>query len=300
MGYFLFFPLLFFCRILFAQNTNMIYQVQISKGLYSNKVELHWDAVPHAEFYKICRVYHAPYQITKRGMTNLIIPTILEENFHQTEYTDETIPYGEYKYIITAMKTNITPILKQHKKIVNTTHQTFETNLLSLATITNYGYRTVTDKEFFLEFQKTIDSSLPRIRTMKMLNFFGERVYGLQSGQLVYKTTGIFRHPFRVMIAYTNFIDQNLVLNGIYEIQIFKLFAQKGKLVGTFYVDGIYKGTVTHNLIISGGHSTGGTYEIQQTNGKITTLPWNITTHPLDDSLYKDNLNHSLKNFNKN
>ncbi|MGL4561432.1 MAG: hypothetical protein ACRCV0_03985 [Brevinema sp.] len=276
--------------ITFANTNN--YQLSISQGQFNDKVKLAWSIVPDAQYYNIERVYDAPKK-TRRGKEEKLPVDILVTNTTETQYTDSTIPFGQYKYIINAFRTNILPLSdKEIKK--NKHNQTMITNIDIIASITNTGYRKVTDKEFFLEFQKGIDSSLPRIRTMKMLNFFGEKKKGWRGGQLIYKTTGIIRKPFKVMIDYKDFMDQNLTLNGLYEVQIFKLFAQEGKLVGTFHVDGIYQGTVTHNLIIKDGKSVGGTYDVQQKDGKMVSLPWDITEHPLDDSQYEKNLKGTL------
>jgi len=293
----------------YGQITNLNYHLKASDGIYSNKVHLQWDHIPKADFYTISRSYNTPFQITKRGKKEPVDVLILKDLYHKTSYIDYSIPFGQYKYIITAYKTNIAPKketkreIRKRKRLSRKTKNIIpipiETNIIPISTLEDFGHRTVSDKEFFLEFQKGIDSSLPRIRTMKMLNFFGEKEEGLSNGQLIYKTTGIIRKPFRVMISYSNFIDQSLSLNGTYEVQIFRLFAQEGKLVGTFQVKGIYNGTVTHNLIIDRGQSIGGTYEVQQTNGTITSLPWDIASHPLDDTLYEESLKHSIKESQK-
>ena len=303
---FLFF--MFMISYIFAEETSVTepspYTLKVSDGDFNNKVDLVWDTVPEAEYYSVARVYNAPKN-TKLGKEVPLETNVLVQTGYQTRYTDNTIPFGEYLYIVTAHQTNIAEKietkkeLKKRTKLMKKTETVipipFITNITALSVMTNTGHRTVTDTEFFLEFQKTIDSSLPRIRTMKMLNFFGEKKPGWKNGRLVYKTTGIIRKPFRVTIKYEDFIDQSLSLEGTYEVQIFKLFAQEGKLVGTFNVDGIYKGTVTHNLIIDGGQSVGGTYEVQQEGGKMVSLPWDVTTHPLDDTQYEEALKGSLK-----
>ena len=303
---FLFF--MFMISYIFAEETSVTepspYTLKVSDGDFNNKVDLVWDTVPEAEYYSVARVYNAPKN-TKLGKEVPLETNVLVQTGYQTRYTDNTIPFGEYLYIVTAYQTNIAEKietkkeLKKRTKLMKKTETVipipFITNITALSVMTNTGHRTVTDTEFFLEFQKTIDSSLPRIRTMKMLNFFGEKKPGWKNGRLVYKTTGIIRKPFRVTIKYEDFIDQSLSLEGTYEVQIFKLFAQEGKLVGTFNVDGIYKGTVTHNLIIDGGQSVGGTYEVQQEGGKMVSLPWDVTTHPLDDTQYEDALKGTIK-----
>ena len=303
---FLFF--IFMISYIFAEETSVTepspYTLKVSDGDFNNKVDLVWDTVPEAEYYSVARVYNAPKN-TKLGKEVPLETNVLVQTGYQTRYTDNTIPFGEHLYIVTAHQTNIAEKietkkeLKKRTKLMKKTETVipipFITNITALSVMTNTGHRTVTDTEFFLEFQKTIDSSLPRIRTMKMLNFFGEKKPGWKNGRLVYKTTGIIRKPFRVTIKYEDFIDQSLSLEGTYEVQIFKLFAQEGKLVGTFNVDGIYKGTVTHNLIIDGGQSVGGTYEVQQEGGKMVSLPWDVTTHPLDDTQYEDALKGTIK-----
>ncbi|MGL5955791.1 MAG: hypothetical protein ACRC0X_04200 [Brevinema sp.] len=279
------------------------YQLQVSDGIYQDKVDLVWDRIPEAEYYRLERVYNTPFS-TKLGKKAVLETNILIPATKATSFTDKEIPFGQYLYTVTAYKTNITSKeesnreKKRREKSIQKTGEDIsvplETNVIALAVMSDVGHRQVTDTEFFLEFQKTIDSSLPRIKTMKMLNFFGEKKPGWRAGQLVYKTTGIFRKPFRVTIDYKDFVDQNLKLNGTYEVQIFKLFAQEGKLVGTFQVDGIYKGTVTHNLIIDGGQSVGGTYDVQQEGKSIVSLPYDVTSHPLDDSQYEEALKGSL------
>ncbi|MGL4677642.1 MAG: hypothetical protein ACRCWI_08285 [Brevinema sp.] len=299
MNFLLFFIMLGFP--LFAITNN--YQLTVSDGVYQDKVDLMWDQVPNADYYRIERVYDTPFY-TKLGKKAVLETNILIPSTKATSFTDKEIPFGSYLYTVTAYQTNITlkeesdKERKKREKIVQKTGEeipiAIETNIIPIAVMTNVGYRQVTDTEFFLEFQKTIDSSLPRIRTMKMLNFIGEKKDGWREGSLVYKTTGIFRKPFRVTINYKDFVDQSLKLNGTYEVQIFKLFAQEGKLVGTFQVDGIYKGTVTHNLIIDGGQSVGGTYEVQQLGKPTVSLPYDVTSHPLDDSQYEEALKSSL------
>ncbi len=283
-------------------------KITVSDGIYSDRVDITWEKINGADFYTLERVYDAPFN-TKLGKNIPVETNIILPQTKQTSYTDTTIPFGQYLYIITAYKTNISQIseskseLRKRENLIEE-HGTniaipLQTNVIAIATMKDTGYRTVTDTEFFLEFQKAIDSSLPRIRTMKMLNFFGEKKDGWKGGRLVYKTTGVFAKPFRVTIEYKDFIDQSLKINGTYEVQIFKLFAQEGKLVGTFDVEGIYNGTVTHNLIIDGGQSVGGTYDVQQKGSKMVSLPWNVTTHPLDDSQYEENLKGSLKESEK-
>ncbi len=258
-------------------------KITVSDGIYSDKVDITWEKIDGADFYTLERVYDVPFN-TKLGKNIPVETNIILPQTKQTSYTDTTIPFGQYLYIVTAYKTNVSETENS-------------TNIIAIMKDT--GYRTVTDTEFFLEFQKAIDSSLPRIRTMKMLNFFGEKKDGWKGGRLVYKTTGVFAKPFRVTIEYKDFIDQSLKINGTYEVQVFRLFAQEGKLVGTFDVEGIYNGTVTHNLIIDGGQSVGGTYDVQQKGSKMVSLPWDITTHPLDDSQYEENFKGSLKESEK-
>ncbi|MGL4388960.1 MAG: hypothetical protein ACRCTJ_06175 [Brevinema sp.] len=259
--------------ISFAQTTN--YNLTVSQGDFNNKVELSWFKISGADYYNVERSYDAPKK-TRRGKVEKIPVDILVSKTSNTSYTDSSISFGMHQYVINAYQ------------ISNNTSSI-------IVSLTNTGFRKVTDKEFFLEFQKAIDSSLPRIRTMKMLNFFGEKKKGWRGGQLIYKTTGIIKRPFKVMIDYRDFIDQGLKINGLYEVQIFKLLAQEGKLVGTFQVDGIYQGTITHNLIINGGQSVGGTYDVQQKDKEMVSLPWNITDHPLDDSQYEENLKGTIK-----
>lgn len=301
MHYYLFF--VFFTPFLLFSTENT-YQLSVSQGKFKDKAILKWSAVPGAEFYSIERMYDTPKK-TKRGKEIPIDMDVLAQNIKNTEYTDNSISFGMHKYIINAYQTNIEPISETKKqklereKLIEESGTNINiplsTNVVIIASMTNTGYRKVSDKEFFLEFQKGIDSSLPRIRTMKMLNFFGEKKDGWRGGKLVYKTTGIIRKPFKVMINYTDFIDQSLKLNGTYEVQIYKLLSQEGKLVGTFKVDGIYKGTVIHNLIIKGGQSVGGTYDVQQEGGQFISLPWDITDHPLDDSQYEAALAGTLQ-----
>ena len=280
------------------------FNLRVSDGTYDNKVDLKWDKVPDAEYYTVKRIYNAP----KNSKLGKIVPIETNKIVAQTKttiYSDNEVPFGQHIYVVTAYKTNIAEKIetererksreKQSEKTEKLIPIPIVTNLIAITNMIGLGHRKITDKEFFLEFQKTIDSSLPRIRTMKMLNFFGEKKPGWKNGRLIYKTTGIIKKPFRVTIKYEDFIDQGLSLNGTYEIQIFKLFAQEGKLIGTFNVDGIYKGTITHNLIIDGGQSVGGTYEVQQEGGKMVSLPWDITTHPLDDTQYEEALKGSLK-----
>lgn len=297
-----------FTNSLFANESISNYKMTVSDGDFNNKVEIKWDTVPGAEYYTLERAYNAPF-VTKVGKNHPVETNILVQS-KSTRFTDKTIPFGQHIYTVKAYQTNIAPKKetkreqkhreREAEKIGKSIPVPLETNINVIATITDLGHRQVSDKEFFLEFQKGIDSSLPRIRTMKMLNFFGEKKEGWKNGKLIYKTTGIIRRPFRVMIKYTDFIDQGLKLNGTYEVQIFKLLAQQGKLVGTFQVDGIYKGTVTHNLIIDKGQSIGGTYEVQQHGKPMVSLPWDVTTHPLDDSQYEDALKSSLKEAEKN
>ncbi len=273
---------------LFAQ------KMTASDGAFDDKAAISWDVIPGAEFYRLERVYNAPYD-SKMGKivdleTNILIPST-----KNTSYIDESIPAGQYLYTVTGFKTNISEIEEtprqkrqredQIKKDGTNIAAPMQTNIISVGEIKDLGHRKITDTEFFLEFQKGIDSSLPRIRTMKMLNFFGEKKPGWVGGSLIYKTSGIFRKPFRVTIDYKDFTDQYLKLNGVYEVQIYKLLAQEGKLIGT----------VTHNLIVDGGQSVGGTYEVQQEGKPMVSLPWNVTTHPLDDSQYDGNLKSSLK-----
>ncbi len=278
--------------------------VKVSDGTYNNKVDITWDKIEGAEFYTLQRIYNAPFN-TKLGKNVPVETNTLISQTKQTSHTDNTIPFGQYLYIVTAYKTNITEIKesnsdrKKREKLMEESGTNIniplETNIIAISSMSDVGHRTVTDTEFFLEFQKAIDSSLPRIRTMKMLNFFGEKKDGWKNGQLIYKTTGIIKKPFKVTIKYTDFIDQSLKINGTYEVQIFKLLSQEGKLVGTFNVEGIYNGTVTHNLIIDGGQSVGGTYDVQQKGKPLVSLPWDTTSHPLDDSQYEENLKGSLK-----
>ena len=305
MNYFLLLYLLTASN-LFAKEevtTEVPYKVQVSQGNFDNKVEISWDSIPTAQYYTLERVYDTPESTVKGKKvdlkTNILVPLT-----PKTSFTDYTIPFGQHIYTVNAFKTNIAPIeetkrqLKKRLKAIEKSGTNIaipiETNIITLATYSNVGHRKVSDKEFFLEFQKAIDSSLPRIRTMKMLNFFGEKKKGWKEGQLIYKTTGIIRKPFKVTITYKDFVDQSLRLNGTYEVQIFKLFAQDGKLVGTFHVDGIYKGTITHNLILDGGQSVGGTYDVQQEGGAMVALPWDVTTHPLDDTQYEDALKGTI------
>ena len=289
-------------------NVPVSYKLYVSDGTYDNKVDLKWDKIPEAEFYTVKRIYNAP----KNSKLGKIVPVETNKIVAQTKttsYSDNAISFGQHLYIVTAYKTNITEKIETKRELKKREKESEKTkmlipipivtNLVAITNMTDLGHRKITDTEFFLEFQKTIDSSLPRIRTMKMLNFFGEKKPGWNKGKLVYKTTGIIRKPFRVTIKYEDFIDQSLSLNGTYEVQIFKLFAQEGKLIGTFNVDGIYKGTVTHNLIIDGGQSIGGTYDVQQEGRKMVSLPWNVTTHPLDDTQYEEALKGSLKESEK-
>ncbi|MGL4394818.1 MAG: hypothetical protein ACRCS8_06310 [Brevinema sp.] len=266
----LFYLLLLSTSISFAQTTEPT--LTISQGEFSDKVNLSWSPISGANSYSVERVYDAPIKM-RRGKEVKVPVDIIVTNTALTTHIDNSISFGMHKYIVKA----------------------FGADNSIISEITNTGYRKVTDTEFFLEFQKAIDSSLPRIRTMKMLNFFGEKKKGLRGGQLIYKTTGIIKKPFKVMIDYKDFIDQGLKITGLYEVQIFKLMAQEGKLVGTFQVEGIYNGTVTHNLIIDRGQSVGGTYDVQQQGGKLVSLPWDVTEHPLDDSKYEQNLKGTLK-----
>ena len=280
-----------------------VYNLQVSDGIYDNKVDLEWYSVPEAEFYTIQRAYNT----LKNSKLGKIIPVetnTLVTQITTTNYTDTNIPFGQHLYIITAYKTNITQLKESNRERKRRERENDKkhiltpipmvTNIVMITNMTDVGHRKITDQEFFLEFQKTIESSLPRINTMKMLNFFGEKKTGWRQGYLVYKTTGIIQKPFRVMIKYTDFVDQVLSINGTYEVQIFKLFAQEGKLVGTINVDGIYKGSVTHNLIIDKGQAIGGTYEVQQAGGPLVSLPWDTAAHPLDDSEYENALKSSL------
>lgn len=251
-----------------------IFPVSASDGTYDDKIILVWKKIPVAAKYKILRIDHSPKKIYK-GKEVALEPQILGI-VTNTEFTDSQVSFGEYKYIIVALD-----------------HQDNEIHRME-----DIGHRKVNDIEFFLEFQKGIDSSLPRIRTMKMLNFIGEKKSGWRGGHLIYKTTGIIKKPLRIMIKYEDFIDQSLKINGTYEVQIFKLLKQQGKLVGTLSVDGIYKGTITHDLIIDNGRAVGGTYKVQQSGKPMTILPWDITEHPLDDSQYEDVLKNTLKETN--
>ncbi|MGL4367473.1 MAG: hypothetical protein ACRCTQ_04240 [Brevinemataceae bacterium] len=270
---FLFFAVCFPATVSAQENTNS-YRLDASDGLFTDKATLKWDSVPKADFYEITRLYNGAH-ITKKGKNIVITADVIATNLKTPSFSDNKIPFGQYKYTVTAYQMSVS---------------NNQTNNIPIAVMTDLGHRQVSDKEFFLEFQKSIDSSLPRIRTMKMLNFIGENQKGWKNGSLVYKTTGIIKRPFKVMITYKDFIDHVLSLNGTYEVQLFKLIKQEGKLIGTFLVDGIYKGTVTHNLIIEKGRSVGGFYEVQQQGKPKVQLPWDVTEHPLDDSQYEDAL----------
>ncbi|MGL5720849.1 MAG: hypothetical protein ACRCY4_00390 [Brevinema sp.] len=245
--------------------------VRASEGLFDDKIVVSWDAVSNAVRYKIDRVFDSPYSTVKGK--NIPIQSVSLGETNRLSFIDLPAPPGRHKYTITA----------------------FDSNSNQLSVLEGFGWRKITDEEFFFEFQKGIDSSLPRIRTLKSLNFFGEKKPGWKSGNLVYKTSGIFKRPIRITISYTNFTDQYLTLNGTYEIQIFKIIGQRGKLVGTIDIDGIYKGSVTHDLVLEKGQSTnGGVYRVQQAGRPEVILPWNITPHPLDDSQYEKNLKGTM------
>ena len=251
--------------------------VNASEGTFDDKIVVKWDAVSNAARYKIERVFDSPYT-TVKGKNIPIQPETLGDTNGLT-FTDMPAPPGRHKYTITAFDNNSNQLIVQE----------------------GFGWRKITDQEFFFEFQKGIDSSLPRIRTLKSLNFFGEKKEGWKNGWLVYKTSGIFRRPIRITITYTNFTDQYLNLTGTYEIQIFKIIGQRGKLVGTINVDGIYKGSVTHDLVIEKGQSTnGGVYRVKQEGRPEAVFPWNVTPHPLDDSQYEKNLKGTMGEMKPN
>ncbi|MGL5253507.1 MAG: hypothetical protein ACRC9L_00540 [Brevinema sp.] len=251
---------------------NLIYgNITASEGTFDDKIIVEWNAVSNAAHYRIDRVFDSPYTTVKGK--NIPIESVLLGETDKLSFTDMPAPPGRHKYIVTAL----------------------DKDGEELSSEEGFGWRKITDQEFFFEFQKGIDSSLPRIRTLKSLNFFGEKKPGWKNGSLVYKTSGIFRRPIRITITYTNFTDQYLSLNGTYEIQIFKIIGQKGKLVGTINVDGIYKGSVTHDLVLDRGKSTnGGVYRVQQEGRPEIVLPWNVTPHPLDDSQYEKNLKGTI------
>lgn len=252
----------------YAFSTDMDFSAKGSLGEFDNKISLSWTSIPEADFYNISRSYDAN-NFTKRGKTIPIVRELIQSQIKDTKYEDTKAPFGMHKYLIEAFKIQ-------------------EGNAISLAKIEVSGYRKISNQEFFFEFQKAIESSLPRIRSMKRLNLRGEKKIGWKHGYLIYKTSGVFTRPFTVTINYENFVDQSLTLNGIYQVCLDKLLTQKGKLVGIFKVSGIYEGTVTHNLIIHRGKAVGGTYDVQQKDHPFESLPWNITEHPLDDSQYPE------------
>lgn len=250
--------------------------ITASEGAFKDKIILSWGKAEGAAYYTVQRLPDTPYLVVK-GKDLPVEPTMLTQT-KALSYTDLPSPPGRQKYVVSA----------------------YDASNQILRTEEGFGWRQVSDREFFLEFQKGIDSSLPRIRSMKQLNFWGEKVEGWRKGGLVYKTSGIFRRPIRITITYTNFTDQYLRLTGVYEVQIFKIIGQKGKLVGTIEVDGIYKGSITHDLVILKGQSSeGGVYRVRQNGGAETVLPWNIATHPLDDARYESNLQHTMKDAKK-
>ncbi len=244
-------------------------KVTVSNGEFDNKVNIYWVGIPEAEFYSVERSFDTPY-CSVLGKTVPVQTNVLVPATKTTNHTDDTIPYGMYTYTIKAFKTNQNA-------------QPIEIAVISEAS--GSGYRQVSDHEFFLSYQRTIDSSLPRINSMGKLNAKGEKMDGWRDGFLTYQTGNVFKRPFLITITYNNFADQNLTLNGTYETQIGNLVTQSGVTVGTIDVTGIYNGTVVMDLIIKKGKAAGGNYKVKQGDGEEVLIAWDATPHPVEDTM---------------
>ncbi|HUI92466.1 MAG TPA: hypothetical protein VLX68_09495 [Chitinivibrionales bacterium] len=124
------------------------------------------------------------------------------------------------------------------------------------------GYRLVTDKEFFIEMNKTVKHSEAKLTKLGSLG--SEQVQGDTTGTLTYNAMMKGLSLVNVTIDYVDYRDFYLTLNGRQATAITNVLNQSGIVTDTVYVTGIYPGAVVYNINVSNGAPVSGTYTVIQ------------------------------------
>lgn len=135
---------------------------------------------------------------------------------------------------------------------------------------TTKGYRQISDREFFIEYNNTIQKSQSKLTLMHKGGtdpIGDETKLGDSSGYVVYhsSTTGFLGLGGAIAnLDYTNYRDFHLLVEGSQDTEITNVFTRVGTLTGSTIVMGLYEGKVEAVLGITSGAPSGGYYRITQ------------------------------------
>lgn len=138
-------------------------------------------------------------------------------------------------------------------------------------------------EQFLLEMDKTVKSSHQRLTRMHSSGLSGlgkEEKKGGVSGSVRFwarKTKGIVV-PSEVTVdfIYTNYSDGGLVLDGTVTSVITDVMGRSGTMTGTIRVSGEYEGSVRHDLVITSGATSGGSYYVTHSGKDEYQIPWSF------------------------
>jgi hypothetical protein len=124
------------------------------------------------------------------------------------------------------------------------------------------GYRSVTDREFFIEVNKTVNHSENKLT--KLGSIGSEQKQGDTTGTITYNAKMNGLSSVNISIDYVDYRDYYLTLSGRQYTVITNLIAQSGTVTDTVRVAGIYPGALVYDVSVDGGKPVGGTYTVIQ------------------------------------
>ncbi len=185
--------------------------VNASNGTSGSSIQVVWDSVSGASHYAVLRY---------RAIAGDYNPVGTVAN--ATAFEDTSAAPGPYYYRISAYG---------------------DDGAEGAYSAPDTGYRAVTDREFFLQFDSTVVRSNEKFTVMGTAA--NEIVAGDISGTCEYHTD-VYVNDVRVTITYTNYCDHYLTLDGA---QVSRTdWGGNGSLSGTVRARGIYNGSVEYHL----------------------------------------------------
>ncbi|MBP7738673.1 MAG: hypothetical protein KA369_22045 [Spirochaetes bacterium] len=214
--------------------------VTASDGSYADRVSIAWTAVDRATKYRVFRTDWNNASVQVGG------------DITGTSCEDTGVPAGAFKY-----------------KVVP-----FADTLEGVHSDPDQGYRSVTDHEFFTEFMTSINYTSKRLTKMGSLG--NQTITDINGGGTCVYTASGGLSGADILIAYTDYCDLYMTMNGSQHTVITDVLSQNGTLSGCqIDVAGVYTGYVRYDLVIKSGKPAGGYYYVSQNGGAETQIPYN-------------------------
>lgn len=206
--------------------------VRASEGTVG-EVRVTWQNT-YAHHYRVYRSY--------RNLPD----TIIVDSCAVPSLTDSSVAPGPYRYRVVAV---------------------YPGGVTSLPSAYDFGFRAVTNSEFFVQFHNTTVATAHAKLTLLAQETLGEETRaGDVSGTVKY-VAGVDFGYANVVITYSNYCDNYLTANGKYVTRV-GWISRDGELTDRLTVTGIYSGTVEYHLTIDDEKASGGHYTVTQSGGQ--------------------------------